>query len=172
MDASLRPNQILAVGGLPLVLLDAERARAVVDRVERRLWTPLGLRTLDPSDTRYVARYGGDAPTRDRAYHQGAVWPWLAGPFVEAWLRVRGGTEAARAEARVRFLQPLREHLGVAGLGHVSELADGAPPHRPGGAPFQAWSLAELLRLERCVLSPRHATTRLSRSELRQPAPR
>jgi glycogen debranching enzyme len=75
------------------------------------------------------------------------------GPFVEAWLRVRGGTAAAKQEARRRFLAPLLEHLGTAGLGHVSEVADGDPPHRPGGCPFQAWSLGELIRIER-LLAP------------------
>jgi glycogen debranching enzyme len=85
---------------------------------------------------------------RDSGYHQGTVWPWLIGPFVEAWLRVRGSTPAARREAAERFLSPLREHLGSAGLGHVSEVTDAEPPHRPGGCPFQAWSFGELLRIE------------------------
>jgi glycogen debranching enzyme len=88
---------------------------------------------------------------RDAAYHQGTVWPWLAGPFVEAWLRVRGGTEAAKAEARRRFLTPLLAHLETDGLGHVTEVADAEPPHAPGGCPFQAWSLGELIRIERML---------------------
>jgi glycogen debranching enzyme len=90
---------------------------------------------------------------RDGAYHQGTVWPWLVGPFVEAWVKARGSTSEAKAEARERFLPPLHAHLGVAGLGHVSEIADGAAPHTPRGCPFQAWSLGELLRLERRVLA-------------------
>jgi glycogen debranching enzyme len=123
----------------------------VVDLIEARLLTPLGLRTLAPDDPGYVGRYAGNRVQRDGAYHQGTVWPWLAGPFVEAWLRVRDGSAAARAEADARFLAPLRAHLGVAGLGHVSEVADGDAPHTPGGCPFQAWSLGELLRAERLV---------------------
>jgi predicted glycogen debranching enzyme len=152
-DPTFRPNQIFAVGGLPLVLLDDAEARAVVDAVESRLWTPLGLRSLSPDDPAYRARYQGGVVERDGAYHQGTVWPWLAGPFVEAWVRVRGGGPAVRRQARERFLTPLLGHLDEAGLGHVSEIADGDPPHRPAGCPFQAWSLAELLRLDRMVLA-------------------
>jgi predicted glycogen debranching enzyme len=152
VDASLRPNQIFAVGGLPEVLLGPERARRVVDTVEAKLLTPLGLRSLERGDAAYISRYQGDLRARDAAYHQGTVWPWLAGPFVEAWVRVRGSTPEAKRLARERFLAPLREHLGHAGLGHVSEIADGDPPHAPRGCPFQAWSLAELLRLDRVVL--------------------
>jgi glycogen debranching enzyme len=154
VDASFRPNQILAVGGLPLALLDGARARQVVDAVEQRLWTPLGLRSLAPGEPGYAARYQGGVAERDGAYHQGTAWPWLLGAFVEAWLRVRGATEEAKDEARTRFLAPLVAHLDVAGLGHVSEIADAEPPHRPRGCPFQAWSLGELLRLERSVLAP------------------
>ena len=153
VDASLRPNQILAVGGLPLRLLAGPRARAVVDAVEQELWTPLGLRTLEASDPRYHPTYGGPPRVRDDAYHQGTVWPWLLGPFVDAWVQVRGGTAAARREARERFLAPLLAHLDQAGIGHVSEVADGEAPHRPGGCPFQAWSLGELLRIERRILA-------------------
>ncbi|MDX2166103.1 MAG: amylo-alpha-1,6-glucosidase [Deltaproteobacteria bacterium] len=147
-DAALRPNQILAVGGLPIALLDGARARQVVDAVEQQLWTPLGLRSLAAGEPGYTPHYGGDGRTRDAAYHQGTVWPWLLGPFVEAWLRVRGGGAAARAEARERFLAPLLAHLDQAGLGHVSEIADGDPPHAPRGCPFQAWSVGEALRLQ------------------------
>ncbi|MFW6161454.1 MAG: amylo-alpha-1,6-glucosidase [Planctomycetota bacterium] len=147
VDTTFRPNQILAVGGLPLALLEGQRARAVVDAVEARLLTPLGLRSLAPGEAGYRARYEGNAAGRDSAYHQGTVWPWLLGPFVEAWLRVRGFSPEAKAEARERFLAPLLAHLGAAGLGHVSEIADAEPPHTPRGCPFQAWSLGELLRI-------------------------
>ena len=88
VDASFRPNQIFAVGGLPLVLLSPEKARKVVDAVEARLLTPLGLRSLAPGEPGYVGHYGGGAAQRDGSYHQGTVWPWLMGPFVEAWVRV------------------------------------------------------------------------------------
>jgi glycogen debranching enzyme len=126
-------------------------ARGVVDLVERTLLTPLGLRSLAPDDPNYVPQYRGSPLERDTAYHQGTVWPWLLGPFVEAWLRVRGQSETSKAEARARFLPPLNAHLETAGLGHVSEVADGDPPHTPGGCPFQAWSLGELLRIQRML---------------------
>ena len=90
---------------------------------------------------------------RDGAYHQGTAWPWLLGPFVEAWVRVRGDTAEAKREARRRFLDPLWDHLHEAGLGHLPEVADAEAPHRPGGCPFQAWSLGEALRLDRVVLA-------------------
>jgi predicted glycogen debranching enzyme len=151
-DASLRPNQILAVGGLPFAELDRDRSRRVVDAVEASLLTPVGLRSLSPADPRYVPRYRGGVVERDGSYHQGTVWPWQLGPFVEAWVRVRGNTPAARREARARFLEPLRRHLEEGGLGHVSEIADADPPHTPRGCPFQAWSVGEALRLELAIL--------------------
>jgi len=147
VDASLRPNQIFAVGGLPFPLLEGEAARGVVSLVEEKLLTPLGLRTLSPDDPAYQPRYGGGPLQRDGAYHQGTVWPWLMGPFVEAWLRVHGDAEAART----RFLAPLLAHLDTAGLGHVSEVADGDAPHTPGGCPFQAWSMGELIRVRAMI---------------------
>lgn len=151
VDGSLRPNQIFAVGGLPFPVLDGARARAIVDKIEAKLLTPLGLRTLSPDDPAYAGRYGGDPQVRDGAYHQGTVWPWLMGPFVDAWLSVRGRTEAAKEEARERFLPPLSQHLQTAGLGHISEVADGDAPHRSGGCPFQAWSLGEYIRIRRML---------------------
>ncbi len=151
IDRRIRPNQIFAVGGLPFPQLTGAAARRVVDLVEARLLTPMGLRTLAQDDPAYVGRYAGSPLQRDGAYHQGTAWPWLIGPFVEAWLRVRDDSTAARAEASARFLAPLRTHLHVAGLGHVSEVADGDAPHTPGGCPFQAWSLGELLHAEKLV---------------------
>jgi glycogen debranching enzyme len=151
-DARFRPNQILAVGGLPFALLEGERARRIVDAVEARLWTPMGLRSLSPDDPAYAGRYTGGVAARDGAYHQGTAWPWLAGPFVEAWVRVRGGTAEAKREARTRFLEPLLDRMNEAGLGHIAEIADGDPPHTPRGCPFQAWSVGEALRLDRVVL--------------------
>jgi predicted glycogen debranching enzyme len=155
VDRRLRPNQVFAVGGLPLALLEGERARRVVDAVEARLWTPLGLRSLSPDDPAYAGRYAGGVAERDGSYHQGTVWPWLAGPFVEAWVRVRGGTPEARREARRLFLDPLLRRARDAGLGHLPEIADGDPPHTPRGCPFQAWSVGEALRLDRVVLAER-----------------
>lgn len=158
VDASVRPNQIFAAGGLPAMLLDKQRARRVVDTVETHLLTPLGLRSLAPADPQYIGRYEGGVRQRDGAYHQGTVWPWLMGPFVEAWLRVRGSTVAARREAKRRFVEPLLAHLNEAGLGHVSEIADGDIPHTPRGCPFQAWSLGELLRVQALLSTPRRST--------------
>lgn len=152
-DATFRPNQIFAVGGLPFPILEGERARRIVDAVEAKLSTPLGLRSLSPEDAAYTGVYEGGPLQRDGAYHQGTVWPFLAGAFVEAWVRVRGGSDEAKEQARRRFLAPLMAHLDEAGLGHVSEIADGDAPHTPRGCPFQAWSVGELLRIDRVVLA-------------------
>ena len=153
IDLAFRPNQIFAVGGLPLMFLPKDKGRRVVDTVEMLLVTPIGLRSLAPGEPGYAPHYEGDSRSRDSVYHQGTVWPWLIGPFVEAWVRVRGSTARAKKQARERFLPPLYEHLNHAGLGHISEICDAEPPHRPRGCPFQAWSLGELLRLERSVLA-------------------
>jgi predicted glycogen debranching enzyme len=153
VDAACRPNQIFAAGGLPLSFLSPEQARSVVDAVERELYTPLGLRSLERQHPDYRAQYTGGVLERDGAYHQGTVWPWLIGAFVEAWVKVRGSTVEAKAEARARFVAPLRRHLELGGLGHVSEIADAELPSFPRGCPFQAWSVGELLRLERGVLA-------------------
>jgi predicted glycogen debranching enzyme len=147
VDATFRPNQIFAVGDLAGDLLEPVRARSIVDQVEARLLTPLGLRSLAPGEPGYTARYGGGPSERDAQYHQGTVWPWLIGPFVEAWLAVRGDTPDGAEEAARRFLAPLRAHLLEAGLGHVSEIADAEAPFTPAGCPFQAWSVGELLRI-------------------------
>lgn len=155
VDARMRPNQIFAAGGLPLTLLDAAQAKSVVDTIESELYTPLGLRTLGPNEPGYTPHYQGDIRSRDAAYHQGTAWPWLLGPFVEAWVKVHGATPEVRAQARRRFVAPILAHLEQAGLGHVSELTDGDPPHAPGGCPFQAWSVGELLRIDRVILAER-----------------
>jgi len=152
VDASLRPNQIFAIGGLPYCALTGERARRVVDRVEERLLTPLGLRTLASDEPGYVRRYDGDETARNRAYHQGTVWPWLMSAFVDAWLNVRNRSAAARKEASKRFLNPLFAHMRQAGLGHISEIADADAPFTPRGCPFQAWSVGETLRLQENIL--------------------
>ncbi|WP_437187688.1 amylo-alpha-1,6-glucosidase [Planctomicrobium sp. SH668] len=154
VDASIRPNQIFAVGGLPLELLPAIQSRMVVQCVEEQLLTPMGLRTLSPSSPDYHPYYQGGQLERDGAYHQGTVWPWLIGGFVEAWLRTNGNTPENKQIARTRFIQPLLDHLDDAGLNHISEIADAEPTTIDGqtrqllhGCPFQAWSLGELIRL-------------------------
>jgi predicted glycogen debranching enzyme len=164
-DDAFRPNQILAVGGLPFALVEGERARRIVEAVEQRLLTPMGLRSLGPDEPGYAGHYQGDSSARDSVYHQGTVWPWLMGPFVEAWVRVRGNTSAARHEARQRFLDPLLLHLQTAGLGHVSEIADAEEPFAPKGCPFQAWSIGELLRLDRVVLAEPKQAARARKAE-------
>ena len=143
-DASIRPNQIIAVS-LPHSMLTSERARQVVSVVQQHLLTPYGLRSLAPGDPQYRGRYTGDGSSRDGAYHQGTVWPWLMGPFITAYIKVNGDTPSARQQAE-QWLAPLKDHLADAGLGHISEIFDGDAPHRPVGCIAQAWSAAEILR--------------------------
>jgi len=143
-DARIRPNQIFAVS-LPYTMLAPERAKQVVEFVEKHLLTPYGLRTLAPSDPEYRGHYTGDQFSRDAAYHQGTVWPWLLGPFITAYIKVRENSEAARKQVEV-WLSALKDHVADAGLGHVSEIFDGDPPHQARGCIAQAWSVAELLR--------------------------
>lgn len=143
-DCSLRPNQVIAAS-LRHSMLPAERALSVVETVRRHLLAPCGLRTLSPEDRRYCGVYEGDPWNRDTRYHQGTVWPWLLGPFITAYVRTHGGSAAARAQA-ARWLEPLQAHLLEGGLGQVSEILDGDPPHHPRGCFAQAWSVGEILR--------------------------
>lgn len=144
-DASIRPNQIFAVS-LFHKMLPPPQAEAVVHAVERHLLTPYGLRTLAPDDPNYRGRYQGDPASRDGAYHQGTVWPWLMGPFISAYLYVHGHAPEARAQA-AQWIAELRRYAAQEGLGQVPELFDGDAPRRAGGCIAQAWSVAELLRL-------------------------
>jgi predicted glycogen debranching enzyme len=139
-DASIRPNQILAVS-LRYSPLTLEQSRAVVERCARSLLTSHGLRSLAPEDPRYQGRYSGSWKERDSCYHQGTVWGWLIGPFVMAHLRVYRDPVQARA-----YLLPLLHHLAAAGLGSMSEIFDGDAPHTPRGCFAQAWTVAEVLR--------------------------
>ena len=126
-------------------MLSPERAKQVVSIVEQHLLTPYGLRSLAPSDPQYQGHYTGDGASRDGAYHQGTVWPWLMGPFITAYIKVNGGSDSARRQAEA-WLVPLKDHLADAGLGHISEIFEGDAPHRPVGCIAQAWSVAEILR--------------------------
>jgi predicted glycogen debranching enzyme len=147
-DASIRPNQIFAVS-LPHTMLLREKARQVVEVVERELLTPYGLRSLAPADPQYVARYEGGPWERDTAYHQGTVWAWLMGPFITAYIKVNGQNASRLNRARARaaeWLRAFQSHLSEAGLNHISEIFDAAAPHTPRGCVAQAWSVAELLR--------------------------
>ena len=139
-DPALRPNQLLAVS-LEYSPLAAAQQRAVVDACARQLLTSHGLRSLAPDDPAYMGHYGGDRRQRDAAYHQGTVWGWLIGPFVQAHMRVYGDREQARS-----FLRPLLQHLGGHGLGSLSEIFDGDAPFSPRGCTAQAWTVAEVLR--------------------------
>lgn len=144
-DASIRPNQIFAVS-LPHSLLTDDKARKVVEKVESELLTPLGLRSLSPDDPRYVASYVGSPFDRDASYHQGTVWGWLIGPFIEAYRKTHA--DNAHSEKRVNeIIDGFREHLTEAMIGQVSEIFDADPPHAPRGCAAQAWSVAELLRV-------------------------
>ncbi len=144
-DGSIRPNQIFAVS-LMYTMLPAERARDVVETVRRELLTPFGLRTLSPHDPRYRGRYEGGIRERDSAYHMGTVWPWLMGPFLRAYLKTSNGTPDARRKA-AEWLEQCCEQMCCAGLGQISEIADGDAPHEPRGCFAQAWSVGELLRV-------------------------
>lgn len=144
-DARLRPNQIFAVS-LPYSPLDMNQAKSVVSVVERHLLTPYGLRTLAPYEPEYRGHYGGNTWERDGAYHQGTVWGWLMGPYIDAFLRVNGHTEQAKTVCRA-LLKPLLSHVWEAGVGSISEIFEGNPPHLPRGTISQAWSVAEVLRV-------------------------
>ena len=148
VDDRVRPNQLFAVGGLPIMLIDGDQAASIVAIAEEHLWTPMGPRSLAPGEPHYAPHYAGSPVERDGVYHQGTVWPWLAGPFIEAWVRVYG----QKAKAREMFLTPQLARLDLHGLNHICEIADAEAPHAARGCPFQAWSLGELLRLERTVL--------------------
>jgi len=140
-DAACRPNQIFAVS-LPHPVLDAARWERVVDVVRERLLTPFGLRSLSREHPDYKARYFGDLRARDAAYHEGTVWAWLIGPFVDAWLRVHPADRAGAA----RWLAAFDGHLSDACVGSISEIFDAEPPFTPRGCIAQAWSVAEVLR--------------------------
>ena len=143
-DKKIRPNQIFAVS-LPHALLASDRAQAVVQVVKEKLLTPYGLRSLAPDDPDYRPVYKGNGYERDRAYHQGTVWAWLIGPFVDAYLNAFG-----ESKENCRYLRSLfegfRQHLSQAMLGSISEIFDAEAPHAPKGCAAQAWSVAELLR--------------------------
>ena len=144
-DARLRPNQLFAIG-LPFPLLDARRRAMVLEAVEATLVTPVGLRTLARGDPGYRASYRGGPAERDAAYHQGLVWPWLVGPYVDALLAVRGDSVGARRQAR-SAIATLVETMDGGCLGQLSECFEPEPPFRAVGAPAQAWSVAEVLRI-------------------------
>jgi len=152
VDATLRPNQIFAVA-LPFSLLPRHQQAAVVDAVHKNLLTPYGVRTLNAQDSRYRGKYTGPQRRRDDAYHQGTVWPYLIGPFVEAYLKVNDFSRKSKRKA-AEFIEPLMQHLTEDGcIGQLCEIFDGDAPHKPRGCIAQAWSVAELIRAYRLINS-------------------
>jgi predicted glycogen debranching enzyme len=148
-DTSFRPNQILALS-LRHPVLDPVRWQPVLRQVMDRLATPFGLRSLAPGHPDYKPRYDGDIHARDAAYHQGTVWGWLVGPFVDAWLRV---FPADQTGARL-LITGLEQELREACIGTISEIYDAEPPFTPRGCYAQAWSVAEALRAIRLTALP------------------
>ena len=146
LDRAVRPNQIFAVS-LPYSPLTPLQQVQVVNKVKDHLLTPRGLRTVPPGDVRYRGRYGGDTVSRDMAYHQGTVWPWLLGHFGEAYLKVAIDKAMAKAFLLNHIRSFVSQHMTAAGVGCISEIFDGDSPHRPHGCISQAWSTAELIRL-------------------------
>jgi predicted glycogen debranching enzyme len=148
--AKLRPNQIFAVS-LAHNLLDRDQQQAVVLIVERELLTPLGLRTLERADPDYKPRYEGSPVARDGAYHQGTVWPWLMGPFIDAYLAAFGRTPETLAYCR-GLVDTLEAEAARSGcVGSIAEIYDAEEPRRPAGCPAQAWSVAEVARVRATI---------------------
>ena len=139
----IRPNMLIAVS-LPNTMLDKEQMKKILDVADKCLVTPRGLRTLSPSNKYYEGICQGSQEERDRAYHQGTVWPWLLGPFCEGWLKVYGQRGAAKIR---KLIYGLEEVMNEAGISSISEIYDGDPPHFPRGAISQAWSISETLRI-------------------------
>ena len=146
LDRSIRPNQIFAIS-LPHAVLDPSKWKTALDKVTKELHTPVGLRTLSPSDTHYLGRYGGGQANRDLAYHQGTVWPWLLGAYGEACLKSTKDRVKAKKDITSALQRFLDEHLQVAGIGFISEVFNGDPPHEPNGCIAQARNSAEIIRL-------------------------
>lgn len=143
-DGSIRPNQVFAIS-LHYPILDENRAKSVMSILKRDLLTPVGLRSLSPVHPDYCGKYEGEPHNRDAVYHQGTVWSWLMGPYITAYLKTYGDSPESRKRAK-GLLDGFHKHVHEAGVGQVSEIFDGDPPHRPAGCIAQAWSVAELLR--------------------------
>lgn len=148
-DASVRPNQVIACS-LPFALLTVEQTRSVLAVAERELLTPFGLRTLAPTDQQYRGRYEGSPYMRDASYHQGTVWPWLLGPYVKAYLKVYGRTPECLEYCR-KLIERLTDGESEQCFGSIGEVFDGDAPHRPGGAPAQAWSVGQLIEASAAI---------------------
>lgn len=142
-DPTLRPNQLFAIS-LPFALIDGEKAESILNMVEEKLYTPVGLRSLPADDIHYVHHYGGDQWHRDSSYHEGTVWSWLLGAYVDAIVKLRADSYELRAK---RVVDNFKYHLNEACIGSVSEIFDADAPHHPRGCVAQAWGVAEVLRV-------------------------
>jgi glycogen debranching enzyme len=139
----VRPNMVIAVS-LPFSMLDKEKMKRLLDLVDKELVTPRGLRTLSPGNKQYKGIYCGSQEERDKAYHQGTVWPWLFGPFCEGWLKVYDKQGVSKVR---KLIYGLEEVMSEHGITTLSEIHDGDPPHAPRGTISQAWSVGEVLRI-------------------------
>jgi glycogen debranching enzyme len=139
-DSACRPNQVLAIS-LTHAVLEESHWDSVLDVVRKKLLTPVGLRSLSPDHPDFKPRYDGDLRARDAAYHQGTVWAWLIGPFIDAWLRAHPDASDVAS-----LLDGFTAHLGEFGVGSIAEIFDAEPPFNPRGCIAQAWSVAEVLR--------------------------
>jgi predicted glycogen debranching enzyme len=158
-DDCFRPNQLFAIT-LPFPLLFHKKAKMVLKKTTEKLYTPVGLRTLSPDDASYMKIYQGNQYHRDAAYHQGTVWSWLLGPYIDAIMKLQG--VKAKAAAR-KVIEQFKFHLNEAGIGTVSEIFDAEPPHYPKGCIAQAWGVAEILRVMK-----QHDLCRLKRQPVKR----
>jgi predicted glycogen debranching enzyme len=142
-DATLRPNQLFAIN-LPFALIEGEQAEAVLKIMEEQLYTPVGLKSLPKSDVHYVPVYGGDTYHRDSSYHEGTVWSWLLGPYIDALMKSESENKKAKAK---KVIEDFKYHLNEGCIGSVSEIFDADEPHHPRGCVAQAWGVAEILRV-------------------------
>ena len=142
-DATLRPNQLFAIS-LPFALIEGEQAEAVLKIMEEQLYTPVGLKSLPKSDVHYVPVYGGDTYHRDSSYHEGTVWSWLLGPYIDALMKSESENKKAKAK---KVIEDFKYHLNEGCIGSVSEIFDADEPHHPRGCVAQAWGVAEILRV-------------------------
>ncbi|MDP4264429.1 MAG: amylo-alpha-1,6-glucosidase [Bacteroidota bacterium] len=141
--AEFRPNQLFAIS-LPYQLIEGDKAKVVLQHITEHLYTPVGLKTLPQGDPHYIPVYGGDQYHRDSSYHEGTVWSWLLGPYVDAIIKVNGTIGLEQAQ---KVINDFAYHLNEACIGSVSEIFDAEPPHHPRGCIAQAWSVAEILRV-------------------------
>lgn len=147
-NTQVRCNQIFAIGGLPFTPLTKEESVPVLDVITKELLTPFGLRTLSANDNEYKKEYGGPQADRDAAYHQGTVWPWPIGAYIDAYIYVHGNTDEQKKHVQL-LLSNLKENIQTYGIGGINEVFSGSAPHNANGCPWQAWSLSEYIRIQK-----------------------